>query len=304
MNVFATISGGGIRFLSQLSTFIELVESGIRPKKSAGVSAGAIVILLYFADKLDQGLDIGRMTHDINIISSRFNRLYNSDFKISKFAILKLLLGKNYLSKMDNLKKNIQKLISEEDWVLAKGKNSDLDCYIHCVEEGTHRKISFNLKDLTRNEAINWVIASCSVAPFVPSVKVTIKGVEYNVVDGGHRDPSAGSFLTEESGIIKPSDFDECISIWSREDINSYNVSSGEKIGTFIERTINAVSMSQREVSINDEQKELKFCKEHGKIYSPLYVRTKVETPYNMTEQQAIDAELEGRRVAQVYLNR
>ena len=299
---FINASGGGIGFIGLLVALLTLNARGIYSKICSGVSAGSIVMFLYYSDKLKSGLLLARKSYDPRIIFSKRNDPQGKIAgKFSLRALWNLLRKRTYLGKMDNLEKNLKDLVSIEDWDRIQ-KSSDIDCYIHCIDRKTGQKVSFNLRFLSRDQAVRVVIGSASIAGLVPASRVIVNSVEYDLVDGGHKDSSAGSYLLK-SGIVKPDDFDECITIWRRSGLDTFGVKQGyepDNLGDVIEDVIIGYPMA--ETAIDDEIKEREFCEDHGKIYSPIHVSFKTESVYSITKAQIANAELVAAKAVNDYI--
>lgn len=300
---FVNVSGGGIRFFSLLVAFMQLVYGGINIVACSGVSAGAIVVWLYFCSSMTKGYDMAKKTYSRRVIFSYFKDPIGKVSGVSFWAIILSLLRirKNYLGEMDNLEKNMRKIVTKSEW---KGilKNNKIDCFIHCVDELTHEAVSFNLKDLDYDQAISVVIGSASIAPVIKAREVVINGRRYLLVDGGHRDSSAGSFLLKNKIV---SDFDECVTVWSRGNIEDHKTTKNVDTGNLFKRLINfTIGSSLRESSINDEYQEAKECEALGKKYSPIHVKTNVSDTYSITKKQLKEGEQIAINKVKEYLKR
>lgn len=286
------ISGGGIKFVGLLSAFIELIDSGITPKKVSGVSAGAIVCLLYFTGRLQEGQIISRNLDKGKTIFSKRNNPANI-----WGVILKLIRRKNYIGIMDNLEKNIRKVVSKNDFRNAV-KNSDVDCYIHCVDEQTQKQVTFNIRQLSYEEAISAVIGSATISPIIKTRKCVIQGDQYNLIDGGHRDSSAGSYLLKENVVT---DFDEVITIWSRSNPDKHNETTKTDVGNFFKRLVSVMTVFLREGSLNDEYQEIQESQRLGKTHYSIYVKMSSKGSYSITKDQILDGERIGREAVENY---
>jgi predicted patatin/cPLA2 family phospholipase len=288
------ISGGAIKLIALISCLQELVRSGVKPKTVSGVSAGSIIAFCYVCGKLDEAMEIARKSHDIRVIFSKLNdptRLFNQ--------IRNLILGKNYLGVMDNLERNLRKIVTREDFEFYT-ENVPINCFILSVNERNQKQVVVNLKDLPYNAAIDHVIGSASIAPMIVARKTIMNHGLVELNDGGHRDHSAGAYLLKNRYIKKHK---ECITIWSRPEPDVYSSVSPKDVSNFFKRLSNfTISTFVRELSLNDEYQEKDECEEQGLIYSPIYTDYFTDSTYNITPEQVKQGEQIGRTAARKYL--
>ena len=288
------ISGGAIKLIALISCLRELINKGIKPASVSGVSAGSIIAFCYVCGKLEEAMDIARKSHDIRVIFSKRNdptRRFNQ--------IRNLLLGRNYLGVMDNLERNLRKIVSREDFEYYK-ENVPIDCWILSVNEKNQEQVVVNLKHFSYDQALDHVIGSASIAPMIVARKTLISGKLVLLNDGGHRDHSAGAYLLKNRYIRNHS---ECITLWSRPKPTVYTRVSEKDVGNFFKRLSNfTISTFVREVSLNDEHIEADECEESGMKYSPIYTDYFTDSTYEITPDQTKRGEQIGVNAARKYL--
>ena len=293
------ISGGAIKFIALIACFRKLINSGVKPKAVSGVSAGAIIALFYVCGKTEEGFDLAKKSHDRRLIFSRKNDPVGRIGGFSFGAICKIITGKSYAGIMDNLEKNIRSVITPE--VFSNYKRdlmNNPDCWVLSIDERTSRKVLVNLKYLEYESAIRHVIGSSSIAPLIKASEVVHKLSRLKLNDGGHRDHSAGS------EVLMTGTFDECITIFSRPEIEEYQDQEVGDTSNFISRLLNfTVKTFNKEVSINDENKEATLCQKSKCKYSPIYLKSFVYSNYDITEDQIRQGILIGEKAANIYLN-
>ena len=277
------ISGGAIKFIALIVAFFRLVQLGIKPKVVTGVSSGSIIAFLYVCGKLKEGMEMAAKSHSRRIIFSIFNDPVGPISGLSISAIIKLLSGKPYIGVMDNLEKNLRKIVDKNDFYSYARNTERPDCFILAVDEDTQEQVVFNLKDLDYEQALSMVIGSSSIAPNIKAREVTIKGRKYKLNDGGHRDHSAGAYCLA-NGIIDPKKVKECITIFSRPRPDVYNQASTKDTSNYILRLINfVISTFIRETSLNDEAMEKSIM---GDRYSPIYLDYFTNSTYDITKEE------------------
>ena len=297
MRALINISGGAIKLVGLLACFREIVKTGYVPKYVSGVSAGAIIAFCYACGRLDEAFELAKRSSDRRVIFSWANDPVGSISGFSLPAIWKLIRGKNYLGVMDNLEKNIRSIVSSKDFRAYRSDDRKPSVFVSMVNESTGVRRIVNLKLCSYEDAISCVIASASIAPTIKSRR--INGVEYN--DGGHRDSSAGGPLLE--GLLVPG-IEECITIWSRPDRDTFNRQKIGKTSSFFNRLINfTIGVFLKESSLNDEYKESELCKEAGVEYSPIYLDDFASSTYDIEDEEIQEGVIIGVQAARKYLD-
>lgn len=278
MKRLINISGGAIKFIGLVACLRELVKKGIVPSTITGVSSGAIISFCYACGKLEQAYEIGKKTDNIRIIFSRKNdptRILN--------VIRNLILGRNYIGVMDNLEKNIRQVVTKYDFDRYKHGIDSIDCFILSVNEIDGTEVLVNLKDLEYDQAIDHVIGSSSISPTVKSRKTILRGVAMNLIDGGHRDHSAGANTLRAA----ENKFDECLTIWSRDKKSKYIKERLNDVSNLFDRIMNSVIPTFiKEVSINDEYEERSLCQKLGVRYYPIYLKKFHSSTYKISKKE------------------
>lgn len=278
MKRLINISGGAIKYIGLIACLRELVKEGVRPTVLTGVSSGAIISFCYVCGKLEQAFKIGERTDDIRVIFSKKNdptRKWN--------IIRNILLGRNYLGIMDNLEKNIRAIVSPDDFYMYKHGKQTIDCFILSVNEDDGSEVLVNLKDLDYDQAIDHVIGSSSISPTTIARSTVLRGRKINLIDGGHRDHSAGGNVLE----LDLMEFDECLTIWSRDKPSRYVGERLKDLSTFFKRLINSVIPTfVKEVSMNDEEKEDVLCAMRAIEYYPIYLKKFHSSTYKISKEE------------------
>lgn len=296
MKRLVNISGGAIKLVGMMACFRRLIMSGVKPNHLTGVSAGAIIGFFYVCGRLEEAFQLAQQSYDRRLIFSRKNDPVGKISGLSASAILKILRGKNYIGEMDNLEKNIRKIISRGDFANFVNSKTAPSFHVAVVSEGTGKTELINIWRCDYDEAISAVIASASIAPTIKARKLF--GEFYN--DGGHRDSSAGGHMLKTKNL----DINECITIWSRPDKETYSKEVIGSTSNFMGRLINfTIGVFLRESSLMDEYVEENECEEQGIKYSPIYLPKFVNSTYDITEEEVIEGVRIGVEAAQNYID-
>lgn len=282
MKTLVNISGGAIKFIALIACFRKLIKSGVKPEAVSGVSAGAIISLFYVCGKLEEAYELAKKSHDRRLIFSKKNDPVGNIGGFSIHAIWKIITGKSYAGVMDNLEKNIRSVITPKVFRnYTKDIVNNPDCWILSIDERTSAKVLVNLKYLEYESAIRHVIGSSSIAPLIKPSEVAHKSSLHKLNDGGHRDHSAGS------EVLLKKTFNRCITIFSRPEIEEYQDQEVGDSKNFINRLLNfTVKTFNKEISINDENREFEICKRSNCEYHPVYLESFVSSNYDITTEQ------------------
>ncbi len=289
--ILINVSGGAIRFVYLAYAFYNLLLKGVSPTAVSGVSAGSFIVFAFCCGRLREALDIANKTHDPRQIFSKKNQPFGKISGFSISALIKIVSGKGYAGVMDNLEKNLRKTISEEDFEEYQQDNNRPDCFIMCINEETHSEVLINLKDsrVKYEDAINIVMGSAAISPTTKPYKLRsdlihpLNTGSVILIDGGHRHVSAGSYVLENE---LAGDLNECYTILSRNSKDQYNSVSKQNVKSFFNRLLNITSIFVREVSINDEYKEIEECRKRGVKHFNIYCGFPVVSTYEITENQ------------------
>lgn len=169
----AFLSGGGNRIpytLAAMQYFV--IKMGIDFKKIICVSEGAIVGLITAVAYKFPELHL-EAKHTILKLTTT-DILGEKDGKLwSKLKVLYRITSKNYLYSDKNLRKTIKKHITKVRFDAYKADEDTPDCIVGMVSPFTKGKtqeqieIYVNVKDLDYEDAIEAVMASTSIPPFV-----------------------------------------------------------------------------------------------------------------------------------------
>ena len=134
------ISGGGTRITHQLGALLE-IEKSYKPDIISGVSAGAILSLLYVTDKLKQA---EKLLVPFKLSDFMSKKGINEKGKLTIYGLKSIIMDFTFWDRwwiglQSNLKVNLKNLISEKDWEDYQN-NSKVKCYIAVVDISTGEK--------------------------------------------------------------------------------------------------------------------------------------------------------------------
>lgn len=270
------ISGGGTK-VAGLFGIAEsiLFDRNYKPDIISGISAGAILAVPLamstvepeFRDKIRKtvlGLKQRDFFNNPPVKPDGRIRLLN--------ALWKIITGKYFLGRQDNLKKTIQGIISREDFSRYVKNDEYPICIVGTVDFYTGKRWFFNLKEATYELFLEYVNASAAIPIFVPGYEFEGTLTDFDgesetrkflLFDGGVRDHSPsnkilgsasyGEKITETATIFsRPEDLSEIL------DPNQFEPTGILKIlSRFVEIT-------NAEVSKNDKDREDDLIESRG----------------------------------------
>jgi hypothetical protein len=301
-NILINVGGGAIKFIGLITAFYQLIISGVKPKYLSGNSAGSIVIFLYCCGKLSEGIKIAKKSFIKTLIFSRKNNPTGNISGFSLSGIFKILKGRSYAGRMDNLEKELRNIVSIQDFDNYKFNPNSPEAYIITIEKEKGKHVLLKLKDLNYEEAISVVIASCSIIPMTPFRKFR----NMFLADGGHRATSAGAYILKNNINNIKDDIDECITIFSRNEPEKYEEENLNIKKGFFNHLINfTLSVQFKETTLNDEYMEKTECKFSKINYKPVYLRKFTTESYSISEKEVQDGiEIAKEAVDKYYLNK
>jgi len=281
-----SISGGGekITFLLGVVVGIFTKVQRFNPSAFVGISAGAILAFLYgvtFKNERvrNQGIDLilGFKTSDI--LKEKDKSLWN------RITLVYRVLFKSYLYDDSNLRDSLKSIISRRlfiDWQLTTG-SPDIFIGVTHIDNQKGKKIEkyFNLKEVEYEDAIEIVMASTSIPPFVEA-KV-VNGVKY--YDGGLQSHNGSEYILKQDTSIT-----ELHSIYSRtKEITSYDWSfptNGFMKFSIVKIMKRVIDLLVLRISYDDEIITDAICRENNikqhKYYTP---RNIAEVSYEMNRK-------------------
>ena len=189
---------------------------------------------------------------------------------------------------MDNLEKNIRRVVSKDDFIRYSLDYNSPDCYILSIDSKSGTHIMKNIKHLPYNDAIKMIMASSSIAPI-------IKPIEYDgliLSDGGHRGHSAGAYLLKNNVDKVCNKINKCFTIFSRPSPKEYEKQPLGDSGNFFGRLLNfTIGVSVKETSLNDEYVEKSECENNKIEYTPVYISKFTNDTYRITDEQIKEGE-------------
>jgi len=285
--VFITISGGSTKISFLIGACLSVVR-GLLNKKVTGYvgnSSGAITAFV-----------MATLQHaSAEKYAKTFSYKDFIGFKIDKFlGKLKtawlFFRKKYYLYDFKALRKTIEKAVPEDVFEKWKEDPRSKDCYIGVTDFEEPEFHLMNLMDYSYKEAIEIIIASCSIPPYNPPLPFKGKVL----VDGGlvQHNPSE-RVLSELS-----SKFDEIISIYSRPEVmDKDDGEDGDKLKwsfkdnkKFIPCTFRTIEVMSIANSFNSEKTTDEIAKNLGvkvhKIFAP---KKLTNSHFELTEKQNME---------------
>ena len=249
------ISGGGTKIAGLFGVAETLmIEKNFKPDVISGISAGAILALPLALGKLN---DVRKLVLEFKLTDFFSDPPVKENGKFTMGALWRVVTGKPYLGKQENLEKKLKAIISEEEFEAYQKDNSKPTCIVGTVDFITGSRYFFNLKKVTYQEFPKVVNASSSLPIFTKGIPLTVDNCKTYLFDGGVRDHIATMYILEESefkGQIK-----ESVSVFSRpEDFKVLPDDFDDK--NVISILSRYVDITNVEISKNDELQINNFC--------------------------------------------
>ena len=259
------ISGGGTKIVGLYGACLALKDNGFKPDVLSGISAGAILAVLWATDKLRQAEPIlNGLTQDT------FFHYRPTNWR----AIVSVILGDTGLADQSKVKDQLKNLISVNDWndyTFGEGPA----CWVGSVDLVTGKRKYMNLKFVTYEHMLELVLASASIPVFT-------KGVNFMrafLVDGGVRDHSPTPWVLKNSPGIKTT-----VSIYSRP--KNYQLRTWKPEGRSLKKVLSVLSRTidvmNVEISKGDEFLEDTICEleqiDQVKIFLPSILKDVYDT--------------------------
>lgn len=311
-NTFISSQGGGIEFISLISMMIEILSLGVAPRVVAGNSSGALLMFLYVNGKITNGLNLARQSHKISTIFSSKNSPFGKIKGLSLRAWYRGIFGKESISKMDNLEKNLRMIVSAKNYLEYRDSNDSIDCYILVTNECIGLPLAINLKEkypenmidgtgsltkISYNEAIELVIGSASIQPISPARN--FRGLK--VIDGGHTESHPASNILDNNLGDIISNIDECISLFSRPEPKVYKNQEIKEAKNVIEKIGNSFKMQLKHNSLKGEYKEKDLCNDNNIQYTPIYLEDFTSGFFRASKKEIIQGEINGIEAVRKY---
>lgn len=289
-----SFSGGAIKINALIESLNELLLSGVRPDLMAGVSSGSLVTLSYVTGNLSDVTEFIKRNLGLRVIFSKWNSPVTPECKPNLLSIVpKLIQGKSYIGKMDNLEKNIKKLISKESFDNYVKSKDAIDAYVVATNARTRRLKYWNLKDLSYEKAVKVVIASSSIA--TQTNPIEIDGEIY--LDGGHKSHNAASYIIKEKKI---NNIDELISVYSIDEPNLF-LGEEKKYNSITNAFEFLFDCGFEETTISDQLQEQDLSQDIGFDYYPIYIKKFNDSAYTITDEARKQGFIEGRNAVKKW---
>ncbi len=279
------ISGGGTKIAGLFGAAEAIItQKNYHPDVISGISAGALLSLPLALGKLARikelvlNLDFDTF-FNVNPVNKKGNiRVFN--------AIKKIIGGKPYLGKQDNLAKLLREVVTQNEFADYQRDEALAVCIVGSVDFYTGRRFYMNLKEVAYDDFVNFVNASASIPIFTQGFEFSrpIRDFEdrqssYSKIllyDGGVRDHSPTAKILASPVF----DIRESCTLFSRpealEDILAPEDFEPKNLLSILDRY---VEITNAEVSKNDAtlEKEVirdKNIKDHGTIYLPRVMKS------------------------------
>jgi predicted acylesterase/phospholipase RssA len=285
--VIINISGGGTKIGGLWGALEYIVyEKGIKPNVLTGISSGSILSYL-IANNVNND-DISSIVKNYNLNTFFSESPVNKKGNVRLIQLIKLLVFKrNYLGKMNNLRKLLQNIVTEE-----MHYNMKIDVFVGSVNINTGVREIVNLRLETYENAINHIIASASIPFYTKPVKL------YNIndnyfVDGGVRDHILSSWYCEHYVNMD----DTVISIYSRpEDFNVMNdkVLTDKRFGVLM----NSIEIMSLEISKKNEMIEKLLAKTKNFKHYMVFIPSVMKSVYDINPTRLANIYYKGRETA------
>lgn len=252
-------SGGSTKGVFIYEVWKRIVSTyKIAPSVYSVNSISSILVLPFILGKFDE---IDEIFYNVKL-RSIFGR--SPYFKIPLIdsylptprALFNALMGRISLGDMDNLRKSLESLVSEEEFY-SIFKGNDIKVYAATTKISDKSAVIWPIHTMRYKDAIDAIMASASILPFVEPIKV------YNeyYVDGGYRNHTCGHVVAKQE---KPSVLISVLSI--PRDMEGL---TGEPLCNIIDSAEWVADVFSRNTSIDDQldQDELLKCGDIGKLH-------------------------------------
>ena len=278
-------SGGGTKIVG-LYGVAEILSKKYRPQVVSGVSAGAVIALLWVTKTLHR-ISVRELILNLDLDTFFNQKPVTKKGKLSWRAYWNLIRGKDYLGRQDRLVDQMCKVINEKDWHDYLNDKKAPDCWVGMVDIRHGSRVYANLKDYDRKTAFNLVLASSSIPVFIPPVE--FQGML--LVDGGNRDHSPSAWiLNKYRGQIGAN-----ISVYTRPD--NYALSRYDRRG-LLRALFRTIDIFNVEVSKMDEFMERTIAEDYQIDSRLLFLPSIMKDPYDVDRDRLKALYLHGQSIA------
>lgn len=266
MKYLLNISGGGTKGAGLASCGISVIEKYGQPHIYSGVSSGAIIAIPLLCGKYKEIENIFKNLKIKDFFDYNIKSPYRIGLALSKY----FLYGDKFtgISSMNIVKKTIKSIVSEDEFHhLIVDSNIKVFVTVVSIVNGERRHIEISKLDY--DEALDWIVASGSIPIFS-------KPYHGHWMDGGLRDHISGQFMID----CFSKQINHVVSIYSRPKDLYRSVT--EKGNLFA----NLSSISLFEISKNDEENEIRFCKERGLTYEAYFLPKMLHSVYDTDHER------------------
>lgn len=227
---------------------IILNKEGYRPRIITGVSSGALVILPMLLQKHSA---LEKYTTSLTL-ESIFDKVpVNDEGKVTPIAALRAI-SSGSLGSMNNLVKMLTEIVTESEYNKLMSHLGTPSCYVGVTNATKDKFEMVKLNDISYQNAIEFILASCSIPIFCPPIKIG----NYYYYDGGVKNHICSTtILNKHRGKISKS-----ISVYSRP-LNDTGIDWGFN-GKYLGRNIiKTFDMMQRQISEHNQEAESDLAK-------------------------------------------
>lgn len=290
------ISGGGTKIAGLFGVAETLIiEKNFKPDIISGISAGSILALPLALGKFNE---VRKLVLSFKLTDFFSDPPVNENGKFTLGALWRVVTGKPYLGKQENLEKKLKALISKEEFEAYQRDKSKPTCIVGAVDFITGGRQFFNLKKVTYDEFPKVVNASSSLPIFTKGIPLVVDNCKTYLFDGGVRDHIATSYILEESEFNGK--IDETVSVFSRpEDFKVLPKEFDDK--NVISILSRYVDITNVEISKNDEYQITNFCAARGIKNTMLYLPRVMESVYDTNPERLKKIYQEGIKEGKRY---
>jgi predicted acylesterase/phospholipase RssA len=300
--VILSMSGGSTKGIGELGMMRNLLYNGLDPTDFAGVSIGAALSLVgavsYVNPRVLESAThmMINMTPSVAFSKSPVTKRGGlSLYAIKRIAhcLLPTKHNPSSIGKMDNFKKSLAKIISEEDFNKWSRGNYP-NCWVGAVCVNANSKVLKNIKHVTYNEALDWVTASSSIA--IATTPVKIGNLHY--IDGGHKFHNPASELIGKH--MNGEDVDLLVSLYTRPQNDSKDMMSG--VNGLFDMAAVVIDSFVSEISKNDEEQENMLADIYGFEIRQLFLPRVLKHLYDMDTARLIDLYRQGLSIGNIKI--
>jgi len=268
--VHVGLSGGGAKISALLASARIMNMRHIKPNIISGVSSGSIVAILWATGQIMND-EIKHTVLNMNLKTFFRKPPINEKGNLTAYAVKQAITGKPNLGDQSKLVDQLERFITDEVWEAYRGNPGAPVCYAGCVDFSTGSRFLVDVKQMPRDEAFSYILASSSIPVWTASVK---NGSRI-LYDGGNRDHCPTGAIMEKYG----DRISGSLSVYTRP--MDYVLPEYEESGV-VGALMRSIEIFNVEVSKSDEKIEKLLAKQYGIHHRIIYMPSIMKGPYDV----------------------